>query len=102
MVAYDISPPPTRLADRVQLRLAFSKDQGTVTRFMIQIEYWLDGDWQAVVRYDHDEDAEGGHDVTKKGLHRDIYRYGEKIRAEEVTGPLPANNGFEYAEEDLK
>jgi len=69
---------------------------------VVQIEYWLDGGWQAVVRYDHDEDAEGGHDVTEEGLHRDIYRDREKIRTEGVTGPLPANKAFEYAEEDLK
>lgn len=69
---------------------------------MVRIEYWLDGDWRAVVRYDHDEDAEGGHDVTEEGLHRDIYRDGDKVRSEEVTGPLPANLAFEHAEEELK
>lgn len=102
MSEYDIAPPPTRLATQVQLRLGFSKDRGTVTKFVVQLEYWLDGGWQTVVRYDHDRAAEGGHDVTEEGLHRDIYREGEKIRSEEVTGPLPANKAFEYAEEDLK
>jgi len=102
MSEYDIAPPPTRLAKQVQLRLGFSKDRGTVTKFMVQLEYWLDGEWQTVVRYDHDHAAEGGHDVTEEGLHRDIYREGAKIRSEEVTGPLPANKAFEYAEEDLK
>jgi hypothetical protein len=37
-----------------------------VTRFVIQLEYWLDGDWREVVRYDHDHDAPGGHDVTEE------------------------------------
>jgi putative transposase len=35
---------------------------------MIQLEYWLEGDWREVVRYDHDHDAPGGHDITEEGL----------------------------------
>ena len=102
MTDYEIAPPPDRLADRVQLRTAFSTDQGKVTRFLIQLEYWLDGDWCEVVRYDHDRDASGGHDITEEGLHRDIYRDSEKLRQEDVTPPIPANEGFDYAEEDLR
>lgn len=97
-----MTPPPERLADRVQLRTAFSTEQGDVTRFMIQLEYWLDGDWRGVVRYDHDRNASGGHDVTEEGLHRDVYRDGEKYRTEDVSPPVPANEAFEYAEEDLR
>lgn len=96
---YDIEPPPDRLSDQVQLRTAFMIDKGAVVRFMTQLEYWLDGDWQAIVRYDHDRDAPGGHDITKEGLHLDIYRDGTKVRTERVTGPIPANDGFEVAEE---
>ncbi|MFB6148518.1 MAG: hypothetical protein ABEJ48_02530 [Halobacteriales archaeon] len=69
---------------------------------MTQLEYWLDGDWRQVVRYDHDKKAPGGHDVTEEGLHLDIYREGEKVESKEVTGPIPANEAFEYAEDDLK
>lgn len=69
MTTYEITPPPTRLADRVQVRLGFSKNQGTVTRFMVQLEYWLEDDWCAVVRYDHDQEAPGGHNITEEGLH---------------------------------
>ena len=54
MPTYDVTPPPRRLADRVQLRSAFTTDAGDVTRFVVQLEYWLDGEWQPVVRYDHD------------------------------------------------
>lgn len=101
MTEYEITPPPTRSADRVQLRSAFTTERGELVRFMTQLEYWLDGDWCEVVRYDHDRDAEGGHNVESEGLHRDIYRDGEKHRTEKVTGPLQAKEGFEYAEEDL-
>ena len=102
MKDYEVTPPPDRLADRVQLRTAFSTERGEVTRFMIQLEYWLEGDWREVVRYDHDRDAPGGHDITEEGLHRDVYRDGEKIRSEDVSPPIPANEGFDAAEEDLR
>jgi hypothetical protein len=68
---------------------------------MIQLEYWLNGDWREVIRYDHDRDAAGGHDITTEGLHRDAYRDGEKHSVEQVTGPIPANKGFNAAEADL-
>ena len=70
-----------------------------MTKFVVQLEYWLEGDWREVVRYDHDRDAPSGHDITNEGLHRDIYRDGKKIRPEEVSPPIPANEGFDAAEE---
>lgn len=102
MADYDVTPVPIRLAEPVQLRIAFSKDRGTITRFMAQLEYWLGGKWHEIIRYDHDRDAPGGHDITEDGLHRDVYRDGEKIESVQVTGPIPANEGFNYAEDDLR
>jgi len=86
----------------VQPRTAFSTEHGEVTRFVIQLEYWLDGDWREVVRYDHDRDAPGGHDVTDEGLHRDVYRDGKKYDTEGISPPIPANKAFDHAEEDLR
>ncbi|MEM4782509.1 MAG: hypothetical protein QXG03_13240 [Halalkalicoccus sp.] len=86
----------------MQLRLGFSTDRGEVTRFFVQLEYWLDGDWREVVRYDHDATAAGGHDITAEGLHRDVYRDGEKVAVKRITLPIPADEGFNYAEADLK
>lgn len=102
MADYETTPPPDRLANTVQLRTAFTVDRGDVVRVMVQLEYWLDGEWQPVVRYDHDEDPNIGHDITEEGLHMDVYRDGEKLRAEDITGPVPAADGFDYAEEDLR
>ncbi|WP_436910192.1 DUF7718 family protein [Halosimplex marinum] len=62
----------------------------------------MDGDWRPVVRYDHDRDAEGGHDITDEGLHIDIYRDGEKVDVKDVYGPVPAAEGFDHAEDDLR
>lgn len=78
MTEYDVTPPPDRLSDHVQIRTAFCTDRGEVTQFLVQLEYWHDGDWREIVRYDHDRNAPGGHDVTEEGLHRDVYREGKK------------------------
>lgn len=86
MGEYEVAPPPTRLAHAVQLRLGFSTEQGTVAKFVAQLEYWLDGDWRTVLRYDHDRDAPGGHDVTEEGLHRDVYRRGRRWKPSRLRG----------------
>lgn len=102
MTAYDVTPPPERLADRVQVRTGFTTDRGDVVRFVVQLEYWMDGDWWEVVRYDHDRATPAGHDVTVEGLHRDVYREGEKVRTEAVSPPIPADDAFDLAEDDLR
>jgi len=102
MTEYDVTPPPKRLADRVQLRTAFTTHQGDVVRFMVQLEYWLNGGWNPVVRYDHDKDAPGGHDISEEGLHMDVYRDNEKVDVKDVSGPIDPAEGFNYAEEDLR
>lgn len=91
------------VAGPLQIRIGVSTDRGSVTRFLVQLEYWLDGDWRAVVRYDHDPEAseEMAHDVTVEGLHVDIYRDGDKVKSEGLTGPLPAAVAFNHAEAHL-
>lgn len=32
----------------------------------------------------------------------DVYRNGEKVDAKDVSGPIPADEGFDYAEDDLR
>ena len=102
MPGYDVTPPPARLASRVQFRIAFSTDSGEVTRFLAQLEYWRAGEWQEIVRYDHDSEAAGGHDVEAEGLHRDVFRDGSKYRTELVLEGISANEALEYAEDDLR
>lgn len=98
---YEVTPPPERLGDRVQMRIGFTANRGKVLRFIVQLEYWLEGEWREVVRYDHDAEASGGHDISEEGLHRDVYRDREKYRSERLSHPLPAKKGFDMAEEDL-
>jgi hypothetical protein len=102
MTSYEIEPPPIRLGDRVQLRTAFTTGGSGLTAFMSQLEYWIEGEWCAVVRYDHNPEMSRGHDVTEEGLHRDVYRNRAKVDTVDVTGPIPASEGFDYARNDLR
>ena len=82
-------------------RICRDTDSGDVTRFVVQLEYFHDGEWQTVVRYDHDPESDFGHDVAEEGLHIDIYRDGEKFRSEFVTPPLPPAVALDHAEDHL-
>ena len=74
---------------------------GDITRFAVQLEYRLDGDWAEIVRFDHDPEGKHGHDVTEEGVHMDVYRDGEKLRSEEIFPPMTANDALTFAEEHL-
>jgi hypothetical protein len=91
----------TPLDGRARRRIGYSHDRGTVTRFVVQLEYSLHGQWIEVVRFDHDPEGEQGHDVTAEGVHMDVYRDGEKGRSPEVFPPMPANDALTSAEEHL-
>lgn len=95
-----------RANHRARRRLGIDVEHGTVTRFVVQLEYLVeapDEAWATVVRYDHDAGGsdEAAHDVTEEGLHIDVYRDGEKIESHELTPPLPANEALNVAEEHL-
>jgi hypothetical protein len=81
---------------RAQIRGGISTEKGDVTRFFIQLEYWLDGEWFEVIRFDHDPEAEMGHDITEEGLHMDIYRDGVKYRVKDDFPPVKLNRAPRY------
>lgn len=87
---------------RVRRRIGYSHDHGEITRFVIQLEYRLNGDWREIVRFDHDPYSDHAHDVTNVGVHVDVFREGEKLRSEEVFPPMSANAALTFAEEHLK
>jgi hypothetical protein len=91
------------VAHRARRRLGFDTARGDVVRFVMQLEYHHDGEWQPVVRYDHDGtgETEFAHDVTEEGLHIDIYRDGEKAATEYITPPQPAAVALDLAEDHL-
>jgi hypothetical protein len=72
-----------------------------VTRFVVQLEYRFNGDWREIVRFDHDPESDRAHDVTREGVHMDVYRDGEKLRSEEVFPPMHASDALTFAEEHL-
>lgn len=84
-----------------QIRSGTTVEDGEVAKFVRQLEYRVGDDVLEVVRYDHDPDAPGGHNVTEEGLHMDVYRDGEKIRAEQIAPPEPAGRALTRAEEHL-
>lgn len=89
-----------------RLRIGHNRDPEkpkAVPRFVIQLEYFTPGGWTEVVRCDHDAEGseETTHDVTQEGVHMDVYRGGEKVDTEELSGPVASRPGFTLAEEHL-
>ena len=91
----------TPVGFRARRRVGFDTDRGTVTRFVVQLEYLAADDWVEVVRFDHDPDSEHGHDVSTDGVHTDVYRDGKRLRSEEIFPPMSPNDAFTFAEEHL-
>ena len=89
------------LSHQARVRMGYSTERGDVSRFVVQLEYCVDGAWGEVVRYDHDPASEFGHDVTEEGLHIDVYRDGEQYRTEYVAPPMPAGLALDRAEDHL-
>ena len=91
------------LSGPLQIRIGRDVSRGTVSRFVVQLEYRHEGTWVPVVRYDHDQrpTSSQAHDVTVEGLHMDVFRDGEKIRAEYVSPPIPAGPALDFAEDHL-
>ena len=84
----------TVLSHKARRRTWLTLGDNTAARFAVQLEYRLGDEWVEVVRSDHDPASEMGHDVTEEGVHLDIYREGEKIRAEEIFPPMPADHAL--------
>jgi hypothetical protein len=91
----------TPLEYRARRRIGYTHERGDVTRFVVQLEYRIGGEWTEVVRFDHDPRSDHAHDVTEDGVHMDVYRDGEKIRSEEVFPPMEASDALTFAEEHL-
>jgi hypothetical protein len=89
------------LSLRIRIRMGYSTERGTVTRFVAQLECRLDDEWEPVVRFDHDPASAAGHDVSADGVHMDVYRDGEKWSVETLFPPLSPATALTLAEEHL-
>ncbi|GAA0457796.1 hypothetical protein MUK72_14555 (plasmid) [Halococcus dombrowskii] len=85
-----------------QLRFVLETERGTPTRFLVQLEYCVDGGWQPVVHFDHNPEGTYGHDLTEEGLHMDIYRDGEQHLVREDFPPVELSNAPDYCESYIK
>ncbi|XVH33873.1 DUF7718 family protein (plasmid) [Haloferacaceae archaeon DSL9] len=79
-----------------RVRVEIDKSQGRVTRFVIQLERSVAGEWSEVVRFDHEPENPMGHDITNEGLHMDIYRDGEKVRVKDNFPSVPLSDAPRY------
>lgn len=87
----------TAIVDRrSQIRTGLSTERGRVTRFFVQLEYWLDGEWREVVRFDHDPSSPFGHDVASEGIHMDVYRNGRKYHVKRDFPAVELNRAPRY------
>lgn len=80
-------------------QIRFSLDtNGIPTRFFIQLEYRVEGDWGPVVHFDHNPAAPDGHDIVEEGLHMDIYRDGEQYMVRTDFPPVSLSYAPRYCE----
>lgn len=95
---------------RARIRRELDVEQGTVARFVVQLEYNVavgsrgsdDPDWRVVARFDHDATSGGGHDVASEGLHLDVYRDGERYERLRGFPDLPLGRAMRYSERYLR
>ena len=79
-----------------RLRFDLEKERGTPTRFLVQLEYRVEGEWQPVAHFDHNPDGTYGHDVTEEGLHLDVYRDGKQVRTKRDFPTVPLSTAPDY------
>jgi hypothetical protein len=79
-----------------RVRVEIDKSEGHVTRFVVQLERSIGGEWSEVVRFDHEPENPMGHNITKEGLHMDVYRDGEKVRVKDDFPPVPLSDAPRY------
>lgn len=91
----------TLLTDHVRVRFGADIDRGTVTRFLVQLEYQRASGWTQIVRSDHNPTAEYGHDAEREGVHMDLYRNDKKVEVRQIGPPMSANAALNRAEEHL-
>lgn len=87
---------------QARIREGTTIENGTVVRFVRQVEYRIGGNWCPVVRYDHGP-APSEHDVRDEGLHIDVYRDSEKDEqhSRRLAPPESAARALTRAEDHL-
>lgn len=86
----------------VRIRFDLETELGRPTRFVVQLEYFVENEWWVVARFDHDDSNEHAHDVRHDGLHMDVYRNREKHRVERGFPPVPLSAAPRYSKTYLQ
>lgn len=89
----------------LRLRFNLATEAGEIQRFLIQLEYNLSlvsigkDNWGAIARFDHNPEAENGHDVTEEELHLDLLDPdGSKYKIQKGFPDVPLDDCPEYCE----
>lgn len=77
-------------------RIVIDTTIGDMTRFLVQLEYRIEGEWEPVVHFDHNPAGTYGHDITEEGLHMDIYRDGKQVRTKRDFPPVALSRAVDY------
>lgn len=80
----------TNLDQDIQLRVRFTRDRNRITSFVVQLEYFVDGKWYPIIRYD----------TTHQFAHCDILR----PDGSQEKQPMPVsdyNEALTYAQKDI-
>ena len=85
-----------------RLRIVIDIERGMPTLFIVQLEYQVKGEWEPVVRFDHNSVNQFGHDITEEGLHMDIYRDGENRYVKTNFPAVPLSDAPKYAESHIR
>lgn len=98
---------------KTRMRFGLTVDRGTPTRFLVQLEYlvpgewireeWQSGDWRTVARFDHEAMGPAYRNVELVGLHMDVYDPDGRQRLKKTDfPPRPANEALPAAERYLR
>lgn len=93
---------------KTRRRTEMSVTQGSIEWFVVQLEYnhggaVSDTDWRNVARFDHHPGYEWGHDITREGLHLDIYSpRGHKVDQKYGFPEMPIEKAPAYCEKYLE
>jgi hypothetical protein len=77
----------------VRLCVDIDKRRSISTRFVVQLERRVNGDWFEVVRFDENPI---GHDTIEEGFDRAVYRDGEKARVKDDFPPVNLTQAPRY------
>lgn len=86
-----------------RLRFGLSTTAGFPESLLCQLEYWHGGVWLMVARFDHDTSGPRYRNVSKAGLHMDVYdAEGAQIYKKTDFPPVDLRDALHYAEGYLR